>query len=91
MLKAFDAVANWLYERRGKHGQRVSGHYRDVLKFLLSVGIRFGRVFPSYTKIAQAVQCSRRTVASALSWLKLWGFLDWKRRIRRTAAGCFGF
>jgi hypothetical protein len=88
-LAAFDAAADWLYERRtpGDHSQRISSHYRDVLRYLLSLGVRFGKVFPSYQNIAEHCRCSRRTVASALAWLSLWGFLDWQRRIRRTAAG----
>src|SRR5262249_19300609 len=68
-LAAFDAVADWLYANRAPHGQRVSAHYRDVLRYLLSLGMRFGKVFPSYQRIAEACACSRRTVASALAWL----------------------
>jgi hypothetical protein len=88
-LAAFDAVADWLYAQRtpGDHSQRVSGHYRDVFRYLLNTAMRFGQAFPSYTRIAERCQCSRRTVASALAWLRLWGLLDWQRRIRRTAAG----
>jgi len=86
-LAAFDAVADWHYANRAPHGQRVSAHYRDVLRYLLSLGMRFGKVFPSYQRIAEACACSRRTVASALAWLHVWGLLDWQRRIRRTAAG----
>jgi hypothetical protein len=27
--------------------------------------------------------CCERTVANALQWLRLWGFLDWQRRLKR--------
>jgi hypothetical protein len=87
MLTAFDAVADWLYANRRKHGQRLSGHFRDVLRYLLNTAMRFGQAFRSYTRIAERCQCSRRTVASALAWLSFWGFLSWQRRIKRTAAG----
>jgi hypothetical protein len=85
-LHAFDSVRDWLYRNARKaHGQGVSLVYRKVLEFLLSLGVKHGTVYPALATIAAAVGCNPRTVSNALRWLKLWGFLDWHRRIKRVA------
>jgi hypothetical protein len=84
MLAAFDAVQAWQWERQRKHrGQAVSLRYKAVLKVLLSFAVRYGQVFPKLETIARMVKCSKTTVVNALRWLKVWGFLDWQRRLKR--------
>lgn len=86
ILAGFDAVQAWQFERQRKHrGQAVSFRYKEVLKYLLSLAVKHGQVFPKLDTIALAVRCSRRTVCNALAWLKLWGFLSWQRRMKRVA------
>lgn len=86
ILAAYDAVRRWQWRNARKpHGQAVSRAYREVLSALLSLAVRHGRVFPSYEKLAQMACCSRSTVYRALQWLKAWGLLDWKRRLKRIA------
>ena len=76
MLKVFDQAREWMWRNgRKAHGQGISLRYREVLRFLLNMVGRFGRVFPALPTIAQACACSVKTVSNALAWLKLWGFL----------------
>lgn len=83
-LRAYDEVRAWLYRNARKaHGQGISLMYRKVLEVLLSMGVRWGTVFPSIASIAAAVNCNPRTVTNALQWLRTWGFLDWRRRLKR--------
>ena len=87
-MKAFDTCREWLWRNARKaHGQGVSLRYREVLRFLLNMAGKFGRVFPALATIAAACSCSVKTVSNALSWLKTWGFLTWRRRIRRVQTG----
>ena len=39
--------------------------------------------FPKLATIARACSCSVKTVCNALAWLAAWGFLSWKRRLKR--------
>ena len=83
-LRAYDEVRRWLYKNARKaHGQGVSLIYRKILEFLLSMGIKHGTVFPSISTIAAAVGCNPRTVTNGLRWLKLWGLISWRRRLKR--------
>ena len=50
---------------------------------MLSFAVKYGQVYPKLETIARLVRCSKRTVCNALAWLRLWGFLDWQRRIKR--------
>ena len=88
-LAAFDAVREWSFKNRKPRGQSVSLRYREVLRFLLSMAGKFGRVYPALATIARACSCSVKTVSNALAWLRAWGFLSWQRRIKRvqTALG----
>jgi len=84
ILTAFDQVRGWLWRNcRQPHGQAVSRVYREVLAVLLSFAVKFGRAYPSHKTIAKLACCSERTVANALAWLRLWGFLTWQRRLKR--------
>jgi hypothetical protein len=84
ILTAFDQVRSWLWRNcRQPHGQAVSRVYREVLAVLLSFAVKFGRAYPSHKTIAKLACCSERTVANALAWLRLWGFLTWQRRLKR--------
>ena len=48
MLKAFDQVREWQWRNGHKaHGQGVSLRYREVLRFLLNMAGKYGRVFPA--------------------------------------------
>jgi hypothetical protein len=47
--------------------------------------VKHGKVYPSHATLAKTATCSPRTVANALQWLRLYGFLDWQRRLKRTA------
>lgn len=85
ILRAFDEIRRWLWRNRTPHGQAVSRAYREVLSALCALAVRHGRVFPSYEKLASMACCSRSTVYRALQWLKAWGLLDWKRRLKRSA------
>jgi hypothetical protein len=67
------------------NGQAVSLRYREVLRFLLNMASRFGQVFPALTTIAATCSCSVKTVSNALAWLKTWGFLTWRRRLKANA------
>lgn len=86
LLRAFDEIRRWTWRNgRAPHGQAVSRAYREVLSALCALAVRHGRVFPSYEKLASMACCSRSTVYRALQWLKAWGLLDWKRRLKRSA------
>ena len=88
MLAAFDAVREWQWRNNRKaHGQGISLRYREILRFLLNVGRKYGRIFPALATIAQACSCSVKTVCNALAWLAAWGFLSWKRRLKRVPTG----
>ena len=89
VLRAFDECRRWLYRNRKPRAQAVSRAYREVLALLLNIAGRYGRVYPSRASIAKLCCCSLRTVDNALAWLRTWGFLSWKRRIKRvpTALG----
>ena len=63
----------------------MSRAYREVLSVLLSFAVKFGQAYPSHATIAKLACCSERTVARALAWLKLFGFLSWQRRLKRLA------
>jgi Helix-turn-helix domain len=84
ILTAFDQVRAWLWRNcRKPHGQAVSRIYREVLSALLAFAVKHGKVYPSQATIAAMACCSERTVARALAWLRLWGFLSWQRRLKR--------
>jgi len=68
---------------RKQHGQAVSRTYREVLSVVLSFAVKYGKAYPTQATIAKLACCSDRTVANALAWLRLWGFLDWQRRLKR--------
>ena len=88
VLTAFDQVRAWLYRNQRKpHGQAVSRAYREVLSVLLSFAVKYGRAYPSIATIAKLACCSERTVGRALIWLRMFGFLDWQRRIKRLQTG----
>jgi Helix-turn-helix domain len=83
-LQAFDAVRAGLYRHcRGPRAQAVSQNYRHVYGVLLSYAVKRGRVFPCLETIAAAAMVSRTTVLRAIAWLKLFGFLDRIRRLKR--------
>jgi hypothetical protein len=84
VLTAFDQVRGWLYRNTRKaRGQAVSRVYREVLSVLLSFAVKYGQAYPSQATIAKLACCSERTVANALQWLRLFGFLSWRRRLKR--------
>jgi Helix-turn-helix domain len=84
ILTAFDQVRAWLWRNTRKpHGQAVSRVYREVLSVLLSFAVKYRQAYPSQATIAKLACCSERTVANALQWLRLWGFLSWQRRLKR--------
>ena len=84
ILTAFDQVRAWLWRNSRKpHGQAVSRVYREVLSVLLSFAVKYRQAYPSHATIAKLACCSERTVANALQWLRLWGFLGWQRRLKR--------
>ena len=55
-----------------------------MLAVLLSFAVKYGRAYPSLATIAKHGVLHVRTVGRALVWLKLFGFLDWTRRLKRT-------
>ena len=84
VLQAFDAVRAGLYRHcRAPRAQAVSQNYRHVYGVLLSYAVKRGRVYPSLETIAMAAMVSRSTVLRAIAWLKLFGFLDRIRRLKR--------
>jgi hypothetical protein len=86
ILTAFDQVRAWIWRNcRKPHGQAVSRTYREVLSVLLSFAVKYGQAYPSQATIAKLACCSERTVANALQWLRMFGFLDWQRRLKRIA------
>lgn len=87
ILRAYDEIRRWSWKNARKpHGQAVSRAYREVLSALLALAVRHGRTFPSYERLAEMACCSRSTVYRALQWLRTWGLIDWKRRLKRTAS-----
>ena len=83
-LQAFDAVRAGLYRHcRAPRAQAVSQNYRHVYGVLLSYAVKRGRVYPCLETIAMAAMVSRSTVLRAIAWLKLFGFLDRIRRLKR--------
>lgn len=86
ILGAFDEVRRWHYANlREPHGQGVSRLYREILSILCGFALKFQTVYPSLATVARMACCSVRTVSNALAWLKMWGFLDWTRRLARKA------
>jgi len=84
ILTAFDTVRSWLWRNcRKAHGQAVSRTYREVLAVVLSFAVKYGQAYPTQATIAKLACCSERTVVNALQWLRIWGFLDWQRRLKR--------
>ena len=84
VLQAFDAVRAGLYRHcRAPRAQAVSQNYRHVYGVLLSYAVKRGRVYPCLETIAMAAMVSRSTVLRAIAWLKLFGFLDRIRRLKR--------
>ena len=84
ILVAFDQTRAWLWRNARKpHGQAVSRAYREVLSALLAFAVKHGKVYPSHATIARMACCSARTVGRALTWLQLFGFLSWQRRLKR--------
>ena len=57
--------------------------YREILSVILSFAVKYGQAYPCQATIAKLACCSERTVANALQWLRIWGFLDWQRRLKR--------
>lgn len=85
ILVAFDQVRSWLWRNTRKaRGQAVSRGYREVLAVLLSFAVKHRKVYPTLATIARMACCSLRTVQNALAWLRMFGFLDWARRLKRT-------
>lgn len=84
LLRAFDEVRAWSWRNKRAHGQAVSKLYKDILAALCGFALKFGRVFPTLDTIAAMACCCKQTVVNGLRWLKLWGFLDWDRRLKRT-------
>jgi hypothetical protein len=83
ILTAFDTVRSWLWRNcRKARGQAVSRTYREVLAVVLSFAVKYGQAYPCQATIAKLACCSERTVANALQWLRIWGFLDWQRRLK---------
>ena len=68
-------------------GGMDKSYWVEVLRFLLNIGHRYGRIFPTLATIARACSCSVRTVCNALAWLAAWGFLSWQRRLKRVQTG----
>ena len=64
----------------------MSRAYREILSVLLSFAVKYGQAYPSHTTIAKLACCSERTVANALAWLRMFGFLSWQRRLKRIAS-----
>lgn len=84
ILQAFDRVREWQWRNlRKPRGQAVSKAYREVLAVLTGFAMKFGQAFPCQATIARMACCSESTVRNALRWLRMWGFLDWKRRLKR--------
>jgi Helix-turn-helix domain len=85
ILVAFDQARAWLWRNSRKpHGQAVSRAYREVLSALLAFAVKHGKVYPSHATLARLACCSERTVGRALAWLRMFGFLSWQRRLKRT-------
>ena len=78
MLSALASTAT-----AARRERRRSQNYRHVYGVLLSYAVKRGRVFPCLETIAAAAMVSRTTVLRAIAWLKLFGFLDRIRRLKR--------
>jgi hypothetical protein len=79
----------WKVKDKGKHAGPVKHSVIEVFDALAFFALRYGRVYPSLTGLAQAATRSRQTVVNALKVLELFGFVTVYRRSRkvRTALG----
>jgi hypothetical protein len=79
----------WKVKEKGKHAGAVKHSVIEVFDALAFFALRYGRVYPSLTGLAQAATRSRQTVVNALKVLQLFGFVTVHRRVRkiRTALG----
>lgn len=79
----------WKVKDKGKHAGPVKHSVIEVFDALAFFALRYGRVYPSLTGLAQAATRSRQTVVNALKVLELFGFITVQRRVKkiRTALG----
>lgn len=79
----------WKVKDKGKHAGPIKHSVIEVFDALAFFALRYGRVFPSLTGLAQTATRSRQTVVNALKVLELFGFITVHRRIKkiRTALG----
>lgn len=72
--------------RHGWEDGKLSVWAPAIYGVLVDLGVATGRIFPSYQWIAEAVGCSRRTVARVLRCLADLRLIDWDRRCELTPA-----
>lgn len=79
----------WKVKEKGKHSGAIKHSVIEVFDALALFALRYKRVYPSLTGIAQAATRSRQTVVNALKVLEIFGFITVHRRIKkiRTALG----
>jgi hypothetical protein len=90
IIFALDAIERGTYRHsRAKGAQGVPRTAARVLKALLGLALRYGRVCPSLEGLAGLACVCKQTVVNCLKFLELYGFVVVQRRIQRirTALG----
>lgn len=84
ILHALEMIERGTYRHsRAKGKQGLPRTAARVLKALLGLAMRFGRVYPSLLGIAQLACVCKQTVVNCLALLELYGFVVRHRRIKR--------
>jgi hypothetical protein len=90
IMHALDLIERGIYRHSRKKGkQGIPRTAARVLKALLGLAMRYGRVFPSLLGLAQLACVCKQTVVDCLKLLELYGFVVVHRRCKRmrTALG----
>jgi hypothetical protein len=84
IMHALEMIERGTYRHsRAKGKQGLPRTAARVLKALLGLAMRFGRVYPSLVGLAQLACVCKQTVVDCLSLLELYGFVVRHRRIKR--------
>jgi hypothetical protein len=84
ILYALDLIERGIYRNcRDKGKQGIPRTAARVLKTLLGLALKYGRVFPSLLGIAHLTCVCKQTVVNCLKLLEQYGFITIQRRIKR--------
>lgn len=84
ILQALELIERGTYRHSRKKGkQGIPRTVGRVLKALLGLALKYGRVFPSYDGIARLACVCRKTAIGCVKLLQLYGFITVTRRAKR--------